>query len=125
MLDKLSTSIKNMWDSILVKVKSFNKPTEWFVTMGSYLIGGFIAGFILKHYIKYLILTILAVVLLLTVFNHYSIININYNLLNNVYGLNKPVTISEIIDIFVIWVKGHLAEFIALCIGLFLAAELA
>ncbi len=65
-----------------LKVWLFEHSSEWFIHAGIGLVSGFILGFLVKHFIKYLFMLVVSVGLILYLGEYYNIIIINYPAVN-------------------------------------------
>lgn len=119
MKDSVASSKDNLVDVIKQKVNNFDKPSGWFMTLGIFLVIGFISGFLLKHLSRYVFWVIIGGAIALWILNLLNVVAIDYNALKSLMG-GSDLSFSYISS----WVNNHVAEFISLILGIFLAWEL-
>lgn len=108
-----------------IKQQFNNLSTVWTVEILSYLLSGFIIGFLFKHTSKYIISLTIITLLSLWGLEHFDIITINYNYINNIIGLPVNTQLADITNQITLWMQNHVSQCIASGLGFYLALELA
>lgn len=118
-------AIKERWQSVIDKYHASDPSTGWLMEIGAFALGGLIAGFLLKHFARFVILGIICTGLLLWVLNYYDVVSINYSYVKALYGASSTISLRDLIDSAIFWVRNHIGQTIAACVGFFISWELA
>ncbi len=95
----------------------FNKPTSWYVHLGMFFVIGFVGGFVLKHFGRYIIFLLIIGGLLLWSLELLNIITINYASFKALMGLSTDTTLNGLGTELSNWIHTHISETIALGLG--------
>ena len=111
-------TIKNKWAQL-------DLSSNFIIELVCYLIGGFVVGFILKHFGRYIFFIILGTIGLLWLSDLTGIVSINYSFLKELMGTSANSTVKDIFSLLSQSINAHISQSIAAVVGLFLAWELA
>jgi uncharacterized membrane protein (Fun14 family) len=96
----------------------FNKPTNWYMHIGAFFVGGFVAGILLKYVGRYVIWLLIAGGLLLWSLELLNVVSVNYTALKGLVGLAPDTPWSELFTAWGTWARAHVAESVAAVLGL-------
>lgn len=95
----------------------FNKPTSWYVHLGIFFVIGFVVGFVLKHFGRYIIFLLVVGSLLLWSLELLNVITINYAAIKGLIGMSSDVTLNGLGTEISTWIHTHVLETVALGLG--------
>lgn len=111
----------NWWESLkeafLRETKKFDLSVHNLVEIFAYAAVGFITGFLLKKYGRFLILFFLIAVLSLWGLNYLNIITIDIVKIKTLLGISEFSTVDSIWKTYSFWVKEHIIATITILIG--------
>lgn len=111
---------KGNWiDSFKDQVKHLSSSSTLFHIFGA-LIAGFIAGFLIKQFGRYVLWGLLASIAVLWLLEMADVITIHYRFLQDLIGISPDWTISEIYKHVFQWIKDHILQIIACLLGFYL-----
>ena len=122
MVDKVAAPVKTGWiDSLKLKlnVESFVKNKDKLITLLLYLGAGFLAGFLVKRFFKY-VLVLGVIIAGICLLEHYGIIHImvDWNKANEVFGVKAiPKVDGNLLSFYWQWVKVNWVVSISAAIG--------
>lgn len=109
------------WFENIKKGEIFNQPTSWFLQIVGFFIFGVVAGFLIKHFGRYVFWLIIVGGLSLWFLHYFHFISINYAEIKAIVGLSPDTTISDITAVAGAWMRTHISECIAAAVGLFIS----
>jgi len=122
MVDKVAAPAKTGWiDSLKLKlnVESFVKNKDKLITLLLYLGAGFLAGFLVKRFFKY-VLVLGIIIGAICLLEYYGIIHImvDWNKTNEVFGIKAiPKVDGNLLSFYWKWVKVNWVVSISAAIG--------
>lgn len=111
--------------NLQAQLQSFNKPANWYVEVAGYLIAGFIIGFLIKHGGRFFFWLVLGAALALWALELLHIISIDYSMLKSVFGISTDMSMHDIFNSFIAWIRSHMIESLAGLFGFILAWKFA
>lgn len=99
--------------------KKFELNKEKVLELSFYLIGGFLAGFLLKRFSK-VVVTIILVVLALISLEYFKLIDltVHWDKVRQFIGMSPLPTVDGTIFSYLwVWIKDHLLQVVCLTIG--------
>jgi len=125
MVDKAATAaepVKAGWiDTLKMKfnIESFVKNKDKMITLLLYLGAGFLAGFLVKRFFKY-VLVLAAIIAGIAILQHYGVIHImvDWDKANEVLGVKAiPKVDGNLLSFYWQWVKVNWAVSLSAAIG--------
>ena len=122
--------------SMFDKIKSFLNPKQWMETishsrdtlieMGMYLGIGFVVGFLLKKYSKYLLVVLLCVAGLV-VLQQFEVVTVVFNTakLQELFGIKSTTMDADIFSVYWDWIKLNFSIVLSFSIGFLLGLKVA
>ncbi len=105
--------------------ESFNKPANWYVELAGFLIAGFVFGFLIKHGGRFFFWLVLGAALALWALELLHIISIDYSVLKALFGLSADMSLADVFNGWISWIKSHMIECLAGLFGFVLAWKFA
>lgn len=115
---------KDFFYSLKKNFNDLSLTSQWVLEVTCYLAAGFIIGFLVKYCGRFIIWISIVTILALWILQMLGIISIHYDYLQTLLGIPTESTVSQNLHLFFQWVKCHISETIAFCLGMYLAWEL-
>ena len=111
-------NVKDRVDWTGIKSK-FDFSQSQLIEMATYFGIGFFSGFLFKKYAKYLIVSIIVLVLALKYFNAFDFLTINWENIYSYLGLDSSISDfgGHLYNIVATWVKSNVAASVSLSVG--------
>lgn len=109
-------------ETITEKIKGIS--SYFLLEILAYLAGGFISGFLIKYFGRYIIWLFVVLFLGLWILETLGIISVNYFYVQSFFGITTEATLNQNINNFFIWLRNHIPHTIAFFLGLYFAWEL-
>lgn len=125
MLESIKNKFHEWYEILAAKIKSFDKPADFFIAIGLYFLAGFLLGLFIKYFGKLVFLAGIITFALVYGLQYLGVITIHFTSLSDMLGLTDPLTLQDILSVITSWVKLHVIQTIAAAVGLFVAWEFA
>lgn len=125
MIESIKNKFHEWYEILAAKIKSFDRPTDFFIAIGLYFLAGFLLGLFIKYFGKLVFLAGIITLALVYGLQYLGVITVHFTSLTDMLGLADPVTLQDIWLSLSSWVKSHLMQAIAAAIGIFVALECA
>ena len=112
-------------ESFKDSLKGFDKPAAWYVEIAGYLIAGFIVGFLIKYGGRLFFLLLLGALIALWTLDYLNVVTVHYDVLKQMLGVSKDLTLAEFLTLTSAWIRGHLVESLSAFFGFVLAWKFA
>lgn len=85
---------------------------------------GFLGGFLLKRYGRYVLLALLACLVMLWGLSYFELISIHFDNFKEVVGFATTDTVASLFATFGTWAKAHVIQSIACMVGFFFGCKI-
>jgi len=103
--------VKSTWDS-------FHMTSDRFIALSLFVLGGFVLGFLVKHFGKIVVIAVVGSIFVLGIFDYLKLVTINYKLMYEILGVKS---FSDLGVQFITWGRVHVMEMCALVVGMFIS----
>lgn len=98
----------------------FDLSSTRLITLATYAVAGFIAGFIFKHFGKTIVTIIILSAIILGILTYFNFISINCENIKNFLGITNGCTVTSIARSYLEYLQLHIVESLAVAVGFLL-----
>lgn len=97
--------------------KKFDFSLNNLIEVSAYLVIGFISGFLIKKYGRFVIVILLVAGLSMGVLAHFNVITIDWVKIKMLLGISEIHTLDNVRQVYSAWIKEHIVAIISVIIG--------
>ena len=105
-------------------LNSQNLNSKKIIEIFAFLGVGFIVGYFLKKYFKYVLLSLVVIIVAAFILDYSSIIHIDWVRIREILGIAPTDTIDSIFNVAIDWVKANIFVTVAAIVGFLLGYKL-
>ena len=116
-------SMKEWWQSFDVE-KIFGPSSSDAVQVATCFVSFFAIGFLFRKYLKFIFVSLIMSLLIIKGLEYYKVLDIDWEVLNTLLGFEPQMTIKDLADKTVEWVKDHMVLTVSSVLGFLLGYKL-
>ena len=116
-VDQVGNVLGQMRDKVVCWVRNLNLTQANIIEAGTYLIAGFLVGFLFKKYFRVCVILIILLIAAGWVLTEFDVITINWNNAQNLAHVAPNDTLSTVATNFANWCRQHLLIVVSSVIG--------